>query len=160
MIRMTRPRWSRVTPALAALAVAFAVTACGSSSATASPAPTPAGPLTLAGTGWLLISYLSPDGTSYTVPSAVTPNIVFDATTASGKGGCNTFNAPYTLTGDNIKIGTLAGTKAFCEEPMGTVENVYFAALEAVNKAAMLDNGRLQLWDSTGKTTLQFVPAS
>jgi heat shock protein HslJ len=51
-------------------------------------------------------------------------------------------------------------TKMACEEPMATVEAAYLAALEAVNKVGMLDNGKLQLWDDGGKTTLAFVQAS
>ena len=53
-------------------AMALAVSACGSS-ASPTPTPVPSGPLELAGTRWVLIKYLSPDGTVVTVPSSVTP---------------------------------------------------------------------------------------
>jgi hypothetical protein len=47
-----------------------------------------------------------------------------------------------------------------CAEPMQTVENAYLAALAVIDKVAILDNGKLQLWDSQGKTTLAFIKAS
>ena len=160
MIRNTRASGrGRGVMAIAVLAFTLVVAACGGSTATASPAGS-AGPLDLNGTTWLLTSYLSPDGTSYTVPSAVTPSLEFDDRTASGSGGCNTFSSPYQLEGQNLTIGPLAATKVACEEPILGVETAYFAAMDVVNQAAMLDDGRLQLWDSGGKTTLAFVPGS
>jgi len=158
--RTTRPRGTRrLGLAITALAIALIAAACGSSTASPS-ASASAGPLNLNKTTWLLISYLSPDGTSYTVPSAVTPSLEFDDRTASGSGGCNTFSGPYQLDGENLKLGPIATTKVACEEPILAVETAYFAAMNVVNKAALLDNGRLQLWDARGKTTLVFVPGS
>jgi heat shock protein HslJ len=149
---------TRLATTVATLLLMLSVAACGSSDATASPQPS--GPLDLDDTVWLLVSYLSPEGTSYTVPSAVTPTLAFADGTASGSGGCNTFSSPYELTGEDLTMGPVASTKIACEEPIASVENAYFAALDVVNKAAMLDTGRLQLWDSGGKTTLVFVPGS
>ena len=148
----------RLALAVAALAIALSAAACGSSAAT--PSPVASGPLDLNGTSWLLLRYLSPDGTSATVPAAVTPIISFADGTASGSGGCNTFTAPYTLEGDQLEMGPLATTMIACEEPIAGVEAAYFAALDVVNRAAMLDSGELQLWDDTGKTTLAFVRGS
>jgi heat shock protein HslJ len=159
MIHSTRSGIARrLTPAVAALAIVLTVAACGTSAAT--PSPMPSGPLDLNGTSWLLLRYLSPDGTSATVPAAVTPLLAFADGTASGSGGCNTFTAPYTLEGDKLELGPLATTMIACEEPILSVETAYFAALDVVNRAAMLDSGELQLWDDTGKTTLAFVSGS
>ena len=148
----------RFALAVAALAIALTAAACGTPAAT--PSPLPSGPLDLNGTTWLLLKYVAPDGTTATVPAAVTPTIAFEDGTASGKGGCNTFSSPYTLDGDTLEMGPLATTMVACEEPMLGVETLYFAALDVVNRAAMLDNGELQLWHDTGKTTHGFVRGS
>ncbi len=148
----------RVALAVVALAISLTAAACGSSAAT--PSPLPSGPLDLNNTAWLLLKYLSPDGTSATVPAAVTPTLTFADGTASGSGGCNTFTASYTLEGDVLDMGPIASTKIACEEPILGVETAYFAALDVVDRAAILDDGELQLWDSGGKTTLGFVRGS
>jgi len=41
-----------------------------------------------------------------------------------------------------------------------TGETTYLAALDVVDKVAILDDGKLQLWDSAGKTTLAFIKGS
>ena len=119
-----------------------------------------AGPINVDGTSWRLTGYLGPDGAVYTVPAALTPLAAFADGTMSGNAGCNTFNAPYTIEGDTITLGPATSTKMACEEPMATVEAAYLAALAVVDKVAILDDGTLQLWDSAGKTTLQFIQAS
>jgi len=155
MTPSTRPRRARRLVLVLLAVMALAVAACGGSKAT--PTPVPAGPLNLTGTSWLLIKYLSPEGSVYTVPGAVTPQASFTADTMNGNAGCNTFNGPYTLTGENLKVGPIISTKMACPEPGASVENAYLAALNVVDKAALLDNGNLQLWDTEGKTTLEFV---
>ncbi len=155
-----RPRRALSLIALAALVATLA--ACGGGAATASPsasaaASASAGPLALVGTTWFLTDYVSPDGAVFTVPAAVTPTLTFEGGNISGNAGCNTFNETYTVTGDAIEIGPVMSTKMACEEPMSTVEGAYLAALDAVNKVAILDDGKLQLWDDGGKTTLAFI---
>jgi heat shock protein HslJ len=158
MTREPRSRHARQLVLVALAVMALALAACGGAKPT--PTPVPSGPLNLTGTSWLLIKYLSPDGTVFTVPSAITPQAAFTADTMSGNAGCNTFNGPYTLEGENINLGPMASTMMACQEPTASVEIAYLAALNVVDKAALLDNGNLQLWDSAGKTTLVFVKGS
>jgi len=139
-------------------AVALAVAACASASPT--PTPVPSGPLELAGTKWVLIKYLSPSGEIFTVPASVTPTAEFTADTMSGRSGCNTFTAGYTLDGDDFTLTGISSTLMACEEPMATVETAYLQALAVLDKAALLDDGNLQLWDAQGKTTLVYVKGS
>ena len=143
-------------------AMALAVAACGSASSTPAPTAAPtsapsAAPLELAGTSWSLIEYASPSGEIFTVPAAVTPTAEFTADTMSGRAGCNTFTAGYTLDGDNFTLTGISSTLMACEGPVATVETAYLQALAVLDKAALLDDGRLQLWDAEGKTTLQYV---
>ena len=146
-------------------AVVATVAACSGGAATPAPsasaaASASAGALELDGTSWLLTDYISPDGAVFTVPAAVTPLLAFDGGNLTGNAGCNTFSSTYTVTGDAIEIGPITSTKMACEEPMSTVENAYLAALESVDKVAILDDGKLQLWDDGGKTTLAFLKGS
>ena len=150
-----------------AFALAIVVAACSTggaasapASAVASDAASPGGSvaaLSLDGTTWFLTDYISPDGQSYTVPSAVTPQLAFADGQVSGNAGCNTFNGSYTVTGDAVELGPLVSTKMACEEPMASVEGAFLAALDSVDKVAILDDGKLQLWDDGGKTTLAFI---
>jgi heat shock protein HslJ len=146
--------------------VALVAGACSSASSTPAPTPVPTGPLELAGTNWLLIKYLSPGGAVFTVPMSVTPTAQFTADQMSGNSGCNTFNGPYTLGAGNAKdgqeltLGPMTSTMMACQEPMLGVETAYLAALDVVDKAALLEGGELQLWDSGGKTTLVFLKGS
>lgn len=161
---MTSTMTRRLAALAGAVALAVAVAACGSSAASTAPsaaasAAASAGPIQLAGTSWRLTDYLSPDGALFTVPAAITPLAEFSDTVMSGNAGCNTFTAGYKIDGDAFTLEPVASTKMACEEPIASVENAYLAALSVVDKVAILDNGKLQLWDSGGKTTLAFVQA-
>ena len=146
-------------------AVVATVAACSGGAATPSPsasaaASASAGALELNGTSWLLTDYISPDGALFTVPAAVTPLLAFEGGNLTGNAGCNTFSSTYTVTGDAIELGPIMSTKMACEEPMASVEGAYLAALESIDKVAILDDGKLQLWDDGGKTTLAFLKGS
>ena len=150
----------------ATVVVALIAAACGpgaqatSVPASASPSASAAGPLNLDGTSWRLSDYISPDGAHFTVPAAVTPLAEFKDGMMTGHSGCNTFSTTYTVEGDAIKLGPIVSTKMACAEPMASVENAYLAALGTVDKVAILDDGKLQLWDTAGKTTLAFLQGS
>ncbi|HEX5828104.1 MAG TPA: META domain-containing protein [Candidatus Limnocylindrales bacterium] len=159
---MTTTFARRLAASAGAAVLAVAVAACGSGAATPVPSVAPsagasAGPIDLEGTSWLLTDYLSPDGAVYTVPAAVTPLASFEGGTMSGNAGCNTFTTSYEIDGDTITLGEIATTMMACEEPMASVEAAYLAALAVVDKVAFLEDGKLQLWDSGGKTTLAFL---
>jgi heat shock protein HslJ len=142
---------------VAALASLLAlVAACGGAGAT----PTPSlGPVELNGTSWRLLGYLSPTGTHYTVPAAVTPSAEFKDGQFSAQTGCNTANGPYTQDGTSIAIGPIASTKMACQEPMAGVETAYLAALAVVDTATGNDS-TLLLRQSDGFTALEFVRAN
>jgi heat shock protein HslJ len=150
--RDRRRRLARVL--FTVLALVALVAACGGASAT--PAAS-LGPIELEGTKWLLVSYLSPTGTNFTVPSSVTPTATFQGGQFTGvTAGCNTASGPYTQDGTSIAIGPISSTKLACPEPMATVEAAYLAALAVVDTA--VGNGStLVLKQSDGFTALQFV---
>jgi heat shock protein HslJ len=148
-----RPSLARTL--FAAATVAMLVVACGSSAT-----PTASlGPIQLEGTSWRLLGYLSPTGTHFTVPAAVTPGATFSNGQFQGQTGCNDANGPYTLNGTAIKIGPISSTKKACQEPMAGVEVAYLAALEVVDTATGNDT-TLLLKQSDGFTALEFVRAN
>jgi heat shock protein HslJ len=152
--RVRRVSLVRTLLALAALVVL--VGACGAASSTPQPS---LGPINLDGTHWRLISYLSPTGTNFTVPSAVTPGATFSGGQFTADTGCNQAQGPYTLNGTAIKIGPLAATQKACQDPIAAIETAYFAALAVVDTATGNDT-RLLLRQSDGFTALEFVRAN
>ena len=48
----------------------------------------------------------------------------------SGSAGCNTYNAPYTVDGNKIKIGPAFSTMMACEQPIMDQEAQYLAAIQ------------------------------
>jgi heat shock protein HslJ len=157
----TRPGRARRLPfarvVLAVCSVVILVAACGG--ATATPAPS-LGPIDLNGTSWRLISYLSPDGTNFTVPSAVTPGATFANGQFQGDTGCNTASGPYTQNGTAISIGPIASTKKACQDPMAAIETAYLASLAVIDKAVGNDTTLLLTSSTAGFTAMKFVRAN
>jgi heat shock protein HslJ len=141
-----------------ALALTLVVAACGSGGTAATPTPT-FGPVNLDGTDWLLVSYMTADGTNYTVPMAVTPTALFSGGTIDGFAGCNKFNGPYVQDGEKIKIGPIGATKVACDQPLAVVEAAYLQALSVVDKAVAAGD-TLRMSQTGGFTGLEFVRAS
>ena len=53
----------------------------------------------------------------------------FEAGRVTGFAGCNTFTGPYTLKGNRLTVGALAGTMMACPEPAMSLERAFHAAL-------------------------------
>jgi heat shock protein HslJ len=49
---------------------------------------------------------------------------------AAGRGSCNRFFAPVTVSGDSIRFGPVGSTRMACEEPIASQEAKYLKALE------------------------------
>ena len=77
--------------------------------------------------------------------------------TLSGSGGCNTFNAGYTVEGaDGLIIGPIASTKMACPDEVMTAEDAYFTALSNVATYSV-SAGTLTLRDADGATQVTYV---
>ena len=129
--------------------------ACGASSPTVPPAVQSADTAGLDGV-WLLTDYVSVDGTNFTVPMSVTPNIRFDGNAASGQAGCNTFNAVANIQGDQIRFDTVQSTKMACEDPMATVEDAFLQALN-LSTTYTVTGDTLVITNPEGKPALTFA---
>jgi heat shock protein HslJ len=138
------------------LLIGLLAVACGGSSATPSAAASAsAGGTPLDGV-WLLTDYVSVDGTNFTVPMSVTPNIRFDGNAASGQAGCNTFNAVANIQGDQIRFDTVQSTKMACEDPMATVEDAFLQALN-LSTTYTVTGDTLVITNPEGKPALTFA---
>jgi len=71
------------------------------------------------------------------------PNIEFKADwTATGSGGCNTFNANYVVQGSMLTITDLTQTQRACDQAAMDQENAFFDALKRVQSFAITNNSR------------------
>ena len=83
----------------------------------------------------------------------------FKAGRISGFSGCNQFFGPYTLDGDRVAIGRLAGSMMACEERAMAVESAVHAALTGTFRYVVADQ-RLTLLSGTEPVlTFQAEPA-
>ena len=80
----------------------------------------------LAGTQWTLEEI---DGKPVTENSKATLAFL-QAGRVSGNGSCNRFARPAEMSGNQLKMGPLAGTKMMCEAAPSDQESTYLEALE------------------------------
>ena len=93
---------------------------------------------------WIVTSYLSGDAIT-SVLGGVDMTTTFAALDVTGNTGCNTFNGPYEVQGDEIKIGRLASTTAACPtEELQQQETDFLAALRLAT-TFMVTGNRLDL---------------
>lgn len=115
--------------------VAFVVliVALAACSGSASPSPAPsAGSDRLTGTDWGLQTL-----DDQPLPSGIQATLSFNAGTATGSSGCNTFTGAYTTDGPALDIGPLATTRKACDPAVMTFEQTYLAALDGVTAWAV-----------------------
>lgn len=96
----------------------------------------------LAGADWKVESINKAavaDGTDVT--------LIFDTVEkrVSGKSGCNSYGAPYTLTGEGLSFGIAISTEMACPEPAMTQEKAFHDALKSVTNFVIEEDGALVL---------------
>ncbi len=74
----------------------------------------------------------------------------------AGRGSCNRFFGPVTITGSAIQFGLLGATQMACPEPIGAQESRYFAALRAAERFT-LDGDSLRLSGAGIAAPLRFT---
>ena len=112
----------------------------------------------LVGTQWLLVAY--GDAAS---PTAVEPGTVVNANFSedgniAGFGGCNAYAGAYEVDEDQISIGPLASTAAYCEDESDQ-EMEFLQALEAAETFSIFGQ-RLSLHYDNGQEVLVFSSAN
>jgi heat shock protein HslJ len=79
----------------------------------------------------------------------------FDQGTLAGNGGCNNYNAPYTLTGETgpfgeeIMIGPIISTQMYCVATSDT-EATYLQILQSANSYVVDEGQTLSMRDEKG----------
>ena len=141
---------------LATLALGATLTAMTAAPIAAqSPAPDSTGPL--AGSSWVLSSYLS-GGALIDVAEGYLVDATFSASTVAGFSGCNQYIAPVSVSGSSIAVGLIATTGRMCKMSI-PIEQDYLAALATAATYTMSDT-ELSIADASGATVLTYAAAS
>jgi len=121
-------------------------------------APTPA--LPLEGTAWRLVS-LKAGAAMTPVLNGTEITALLAGDRVSGSAGCNRYQGALTVEGDALSAGSLAGTRMFCAEPAGLMEQeaAYMAALGGAARFEV-EGQTLTLWDDEGTRVLVYTAAS
>jgi len=112
----------------------------------------------LAGTNWEAIGYNNGKQAVVSVLGNITITASFGKDgTLSGNSGCNDYNGPYTVNGNQIKIGPLASTMKACSEPEGIMEqeSQYLTALQSAATYA-IEGSVLELRTADGALAADF----
>lgn len=114
-------------------------------------APAAAAP-TLVGTAWRL-----EDLAGAGVVSGAEATLEFpEAGRVAGRGSCNRFFGPVTITGSAITFGLLGSTMMACADPVGAQEAKYFAALRGAERFE-IDGTTLRLFSAGLAAPLRFT---
>jgi putative lipoprotein len=81
----------------------------------------------------------------------------FDAGRIQAFGGCNRLVGSYTINGDRVTIGQLAGTMMACAQPVMAVETAFNKALTGTLRIRLAANGLTLTAESESDPTLVFV---
>jgi heat shock protein HslJ len=73
----------------------------------------------------------------------------FEAGRVSGFSGCNRFTGGYTLDGDSVVVGPLAGTMMACSDPQMAIEKTFLSGLTGALRKA-ISGDRLTLTSASG----------
>lgn len=83
----------------------------------------------------------------------------FEAGRVSGFSGCNRFTGSYTLDGDSLVVGPLAGTMMACADPQMAIEKTFLSGLTGKLRQA-ISGDRLTLTSASGDAlAFQVEPA-
>ncbi|MEA3641321.1 MAG: META domain-containing protein [Lamprobacter sp.] len=86
------------------------------------------------------------------VPDEVSVTINFlDDNRVAGSSGCNRFMGGYTLTGEGLSFGQIAGTMMACPDLQMQTEQRFLGLLQAVNRFEATPDGGLQLITTDNK---------
>jgi heat shock protein HslJ len=113
---------------------------------------------TIDGTSWALKTY-DVSGTATAVPAGTRIDAMFAGGKVSGFSGCNVYNAPVTISGATIKVGTAATTMMACDADKTALEQAYLGNLgKAATFTATSDT--LTIFDGAGKSILVYSAAA
>jgi len=118
-------------------------------------APTAAA--TLEGPSWRLTSLPGKDAKPLAgLPRPVTAR--FEAGRVSGFSGCNNLMGSYTIEGDHLKLGPLAGSLMACPEPATSIETAFRAAFSGSLRQSLAGDLLTLTPESGGALTFEREP--
>jgi heat shock protein HslJ len=127
--------------------------------------PPPTNPLL--GTAWELASYNNGQDGMVSLLAGTTINLTFNSDTAlAGSAGCNSYQGGYSVSGNQINIGGIVSSQAFCDAPAGIMEQEqrYISLLGSAATFQLSGSGvnaTLEIYDAGGQRLLSFRnPAS
>ncbi|MEE4136923.1 MAG: META domain-containing protein, partial [Desulforhopalus sp.] len=94
----------------------------------------PSAPAGLLGTSWEVISYNNGREALVSLLTGTDISLTFGTDgQVSGNAGCNSYSGDYQTSGKTLKVGSLTGTRMFCDKPVGVMdqEKQYLAALQS-----------------------------
>jgi heat shock protein HslJ len=94
----------------------------------------PSAPAGLLGTSWEVISYNNGREAVVSLLTGTDISLTFGTDgQVSGNAGCNSYSGDYQTSGKTLKVGSLKGTRMFCDKPVGVMdqEKQYLAALQS-----------------------------
>jgi heat shock protein HslJ len=106
----------------------------------------------LVGVTWGLLAYNNGKGGVVSVLNGTEITAIFgEDGVLTGSGGCNNYQATYTVEGDTITIGPAAMTMMMCAEPEGIMEQeaAYLAAIQTAATYS-IDGNTLELTNADG----------
>jgi heat shock protein HslJ len=113
----------------------------------------------LSGTSWVVTGYDDGSQNVSDVLAGTTLTASFgEDGTMTGNSGCNDYNGPYKVTGNQIGIGPLSSTRKACSDPAGVMEQEtqYLAALANAEVFA-IDGNTLELREVDGTVMAKFT---
>lgn len=91
------------------------------------------------------------DGTA--LPKGADVTMTFDPGRIAGLAACNRYSGSYTLTGEGLSFGPMAGTRMACPPPLMETESAVYAAFARITQFDIAADGSLLL-KSDEATTL------
>ena len=113
-------------------------------------------PVNLEGTSWRAVEVVGTPVPSQSPTGDGDPHLVFGADgRVSGSDGCNRLTGPYTVKGNGLTFGQLAGTMMACPQTDETARR-FQSALKGTSHYRVAA-GRLEFYGATGKPLAVFV---
>ncbi len=111
----------------------------------------------LSGVTWHLIAYSNGKTAVVSTVAGSDPTITFETNgQLGGMGTCNTYGAPYSVDGRNLKIGPIAATMMACaNQDLSDQESLYLAALQTSATYAITGK-HLSLRTASGAIAAEF----
>ena len=114
-------------------------------------------PISLTGGTWVMTGYNNGKGGVVSALADTEVTAVFGADgQLNGSAGCNTYNAPYTVDGNKIKIGLTITTMMACPQPIMAQEAQYLAAIQTA-ATYKIEGAKLELRSATGALVASYT---